>query len=420
MSASAPPQLLEALSYAVSFEPSAESVGNLTIGNGKVRGTPVRVAVVENRIASGSLGTLECHRLAALFAVTARERSALVLHLDSAGARVSEGLKALGAFRMLYRAGIEAVLGGGRIAVTLGRNCYGGASMLAHLANRRLFQESTQLAMSGPSIIATANGVDATDEMFRAMALAAISATARAKASPSNTVWTLGDDVARWVEGALGPTADPAAALRERHEALGARLPKAPAARPAETVRRRDLEKIYAEGCEARESDGFLEGHGTRAGRREEILGIVGKNALDTARAWRFADAAWKMTAQPPDHLEVMLDCASHAAKLDDERVVLTEFIVDMGFALAALCARGTKVGLTILGKAGGGVYVALAAPARRVASVYGAADIQVLPGAAVAAILGESREESATFADYSAAGVADEELKLGIIPGTT
>jgi malonate decarboxylase beta subunit len=420
LNASAPPQLLDALAYAIGFEPGGEAAGNLTLGRGKVRDMAVRVAIVENKIASGSLGSLECQRLGALFSVASRERSALVMHLDSAGARVSEGLKALGAFRMLYRAGLEAALSGTRIAVTLGRNCFGGSSMLAHLAPRRLLQESTQLAMSGPSIIATANGVDALDEMFRAMAQAAMSAPARAKTSPANTVWNPSDDIVAWLADALAPISDPAGALRARHETLGARLAKGIASRPAETVRRRDLEKIYAEGSEVTESDGFLRGHGTRGGKREEIIGIVGKSPLDSARAWRFSDAVWKMTAAPPAHLEVMLDCASHAPRLEDERIVLTEYIVDMGFALAALGARGTEVGLTVLGKAGGGVYVALAAPAKRVSSVYGAADIQVLPGAAVAAILGESRDEGATFKDYSAAGVADEELKLGIIPGTT
>jgi hypothetical protein len=69
-----------------------------------------------------------------------------------------------------------------------------------------------------------------------------------------------------------------------------------------------------------------------------------------------------------------------------------------------------------VLGKAGGGVYVALAAPARRVASVYGA-DIQVLPGSAVAAILGSSRDAVPSFDNYQAARVADEELKLGLVP---
>jgi hypothetical protein len=95
----------------------------------------------------------------------------------------------------------------------------------------------------------------------------------------------------------------------------------------------------------------------------------------------------------------------------------LSDFIVDMALALAALGARGTQVGLTVLGKAGGGVYVALAAPARCVASVYGA-DIQVLPASAVAAILGEGRDAVPSFPEYRAAGVADEEIKLGLVPG--
>jgi hypothetical protein len=125
------------------------------------------------------------------------------------------------------------------------------------------------------------------------------------------------------------------------------------------------------------------------------------------------------MASAPPARLEVLLDCATHAPRLEDERIVLTEYIAGMAFALAALAARGTTIGLTVLGKAGGGVYVALAAPARRVASVYGA-DIQVLPGAAVAAILGESNDAAVNFVDYSAAGVCDEELKLGIIPAAT
>ena len=40
-----------------------------------------------------------------------------------------------------------------------------------------------------------------------------------------------------------------------------------------------------------------------------------------------------------------------------------------------------------------------------------------MLPGAAVAAILGESHEETPAFAEYRASGVADEELKLGFVP---
>lgn len=415
MAVSAAPGLLASLRSAVAFEPMGDALGNLTLGRGILHGAPLHVALVESRVASGSLGTRECVKLAALLRQVARERSRLVLFLDCAGARVSEGLAALGAFRDLYNAGLEAVFAGAPIAAVLGRNCFGGGSMLAHLAPRRLMGEETQMAMSGPSVIATVAGMDPLDEMFRAMAQATMSAAARANANPANTVWEPASDVAPWLDAALATPQEATRALHDRHQELRERLAQE-AQRPWEEVRRRDLEKIYSAN-EARESDGLLDGRGTRDAGDESFIGIVGKNPLGAGRAWRFADLAWRHLQAPPRRLEVYLDCASHAARLDDEKLVLTEYVVDMGFALAALARRGTDVGLTVLGKAGGGVYVALAAPARRVASVYGA-DIQVLPGAAVAAILGASDESVPAFEQYRAAHVADEEYKLGIVPG--
>lgn len=412
---SAPAPIVEALRAAIAFEAQGGPAGNVTIGRGSVEGRNLRAAFIENRGASGALGRIECTHLGSLFAVCARERAPLVLFIDSAGAKVSEGLAALGAFRALYRAGLEACFAGVPIAAVLGRNCFGGSSMLAHLARERLFDGTTQLAMSGPSILATAAGTTVMDEMFAAMAQAAISASARAKASSANRVWSAGDDLAPWLREALAPRGEVAGALRLRHEALALRLPKqAPAARP-EAVRRRDLEKIY-QGYEASEIHGVLSGSGRRGGDEEAFVGLVGKSPLGAHRAWHFAETVWQLAARPPARIEVFLDCATHAARLDDERIVLSEFVVDMAFALAAAAAAGARIGLTVVGKAGGGVYVALAAPAARVSSLYGA-EIQVLPGSAVAAILGESREETPDFAAYRAAGVAEEELKLGFVP---
>lgn len=410
--------LLGVLKEAIAFEAMGESVGNLTMGRGTFAGRALHVALVEGRVASGSLGTPECQCLAALLDIVARERSSLLMYLDSAGARVSEGLKALGAFRSLFRSGLDAAFSGAPVAAVLGRNCFGGSSMLAHLAPQRLFGPNTQMAMSGPSIIASASGVNVLDEMFRAMADASLSPASRVNANHANDVWREGEPLSTWLSEALAQRGDPAASLRVRHEALEMRLDKRVSDRPWEAVRRRDLEKIYEAGYEARESDGFLVGKGARDGAEESFIGIVGRNPLGTGRAWRFSDAVWKMCEEPPERLTVFVDCASHAARLEDERIVLTEYIVDMSFALSALARRGTQVNLTILGKAGGGVYVALAAPAQRVISVYGA-DIQVLPGAAVAAILGQSKDSTPSFEEYLAAGVADEELKVGFIPGT-
>ena len=406
--------LLGALREAIAFEAAGSPAGNLTIGRGTLDARALHVAVVENFAASGSLGRQESQRLATLFGIVATEKSPLVLFLDSAGAKVSEGLGALGAFRHLFRAGLEAAFSAAPIAAVLGKNCYGGASMLAHLAPQRLFSPVTQLAMSGPSILASAAGVSALDEMFRAMAQASISPKARVEASSANAVWD-GSDPSGWLREALAPRSAPDTTLRARHEALRMRLPKG--ADSWEPVRRRDLEKLYS-GYEAREGEGVLTGHGIRETGDESFAGIVGKAPLGITRAWRFADAVWKLADDPPPRLEVYLDCATHAGRLEDEKAVLTEFIVDMACALFALGRRGTKVGLTVLGKAGGGVYVALAGPASRVASIHGA-DIQVLPGSAVAAILGSSSESAPVFDEYRKSGVADEEIKLGIVPGT-
>ncbi len=414
MSAPAAAPILAALRSALDFRPGGEPAGNVTVGTGSLDACPVRVALVENRTASGAIGRLEAERLAAMLRVAAGERAPVVLFLDSAGAKVSEGLAALGAFRHLYRAGLDAALAGVPIAAVLGRNCYGGSSMLAHLAGRRLFAPETRLAMSGPAILAAGAGMSAIDEAFRAMAEAAMSARMRAAASPDNSVWEPGSEIGTWLRAALQPLADPAARYRARHEALASRLGAADGHPPREAVRRRDLGKLYPDGYEAHEADGFLEGRGRRAGREERFLGLVGASPLGIARAWRFAEAAWRMEEGGP--LEVYLDCATHAARLEDEKAVLTEYVVDMAFALAACAARGARVGLTVLGKAGGGVYVALAAPAARTTSTP-EADIQVLPGSAVAAILGESREAIPSFDDYRAAGVAEDERKLGLAP---
>jgi hypothetical protein len=246
------------------------------------------------------------------------------------------------------------------------------------------------------------------DEMFRAMAQAAMSPASRAAANPENSVWEEGSDLQSWLRASLVP-ADYAA----RHERLAQRLaPEARAAAPAEAVQRRDLSRLYPDGYEAREAAGFLEG---RAGD-EVFVGIVGAAPLGVDRAWRLAQAVWQLVPSPPARLRVFLDCATHATRLDDERVVLSEFIVDMAAALHALARAGTRVETTVLGKAGGGVYVALAAPAQPVSAVHGA-HIQVLPGAALAAILGEGHDEAPTASEYLAAGVAEEELKLGLVP---
>ena len=68
-----------------------------------------------------------------------------------------------------------------------------------------------------------------------------------------------------------------------------------------------------------------------------------------------------------------------------------------------------------ILGKLGGGAYVALCAPAARVKMLRGA-EIQMLPRKAIAGILGRTGPQQYEFSDYQAAGVAEQELDIEIL----
>jgi hypothetical protein len=407
------PSILGALRQALEFVPVGDPAGNLTVGRGTLAAQAVEVALLENRQASGSVGQVEADALMAVLERVARDRSPLVLYIDSAGAKISEGLSALGAFRRLFRAALTARRSGAPIAAILGRNCFGGASMLAHLAGKRLFSPATQLAMSGPSILASSAGFDPFDEMFRAMAEASISAAARAQASTDNSVWEEGADLGPWLEAAIrdGSPGDG----REVHARLGLRLADSKRARAPGQFFRRELEKLFPEGYEAQEFEGLVTGSVRRDGRVEPLLGILARTPVGADRAWHFAHAAWDLVDAKTARVNVVLDCESHSASLDDERIVLSEYIVGMSRALDALARSGTEVELAILGRAGGGVYVALAAPATRVLVEY-SAKVRVLPGAAVAAILGEDVGGAPPAAESVAAGVADSEIRLGLL----
>ncbi|HZZ93863.1 MAG TPA: biotin-independent malonate decarboxylase subunit gamma [Usitatibacter sp.] len=413
--------IAEALRQTLRLEPSGEPSGNVSVGQGMLDGRTVHCALVENRVASGALGVAECTRLGALFDALAARPAPLVLFLDSAGAKVSEGLPALGAFRRLFASGLECALGGSPVAAVLGTHCFGGSSMLAHLAGARLFGPGTRLAMSGPAILAASAGMGATDAAFRAMADATISAPARQRASARNTVAAGADfDLAAWLRAALAPASrSTLAAWLERHRDLGQRLPADARTTPAARgMDRTLLDGLFPGGWNIEEADGVLAGEAGTGPSREAVLGLVRRVPVGAATAWRFAEAAWGLGRNAPPRVRVLLDCATHAGRLEDERIVLSEFIVDMASALAAL-ARQSRLELTVTGEAGGGVYVALAAPAPLVSAVHGAA-IRVLPHAAIAAILGDDRDAAPDAAAYAGAGVAERELRLGIPPNPT
>jgi hypothetical protein len=147
------------------------------------------------------------------------------------------------------------------------------------------------------------------------------------------------------------------------------------------------------------------------------ILGSLDRRPMTAARAHALAARVWELAAGDavPRHLAILVDCETHSASLDDEKVMLSQYLADLALALFALQARGTSIETIVSGKLGGGFYVALAAASHEVNLVYGS-EIQLLPGKAIAAILGDGELPKPAFADYVNAGVAERELRIGLI----
>jgi malonate decarboxylase gamma subunit len=204
-----------------------------------------------------------------------------------------------------------------------------------------------------------------------------------------------------------------------RHALLESRLALLQRSKPAvsgERLERKDFAKLFPDGHSLVERDGIVSGEAMYHGVPVQVLGMVNRRPLGAVAAWALADAVWRMLVSPPAALHILIDCESHAATLDDERVMLSAYLADLALALFALEQAGVHIEVTVLGKLGGGVYVALAAPASQVNLLYGM-QIQLLPGSAIASILGAGNTDKFAFADYHQARVADQELKLGLVP---
>jgi Carboxyl transferase domain/Malonate decarboxylase gamma subunit (MdcE) len=410
---------LNAVKTETGFAPMGEPLGNLTLGRGRVAGAAVHIALVENKIASGSLGQKECDKLASLFRIVATQKTPLLLYLDSAGARVSEGLPALGAFRHMYRAALDMAASGAPFIAMLGANCYGGASMLAALANERVFSDNTQLAMSGPTILAQSAGASAIDEVFRAIAEAAIGADARVKLSTSNTK--------TWSRALHPPAENAGAAWHQLHLELGERWKNQNRPQSAFTLGephvREELKALYPDGYKVEEEQGVLYGRAKVGEEKIRLMGIVDRQPLTAQRAWALADRVWALGLSGKElagsRLNIVVDCEAHSTALDDEKIMLSQYMANLAMALTMLGRRGVYIETTVLRKLGGGVYVALAAASVKVNLLHGA-EIQLLPGRAIASILGDAaalNTEGKAGADaYIAARVIDQELRVGLI----
>lgn len=144
----------------------------VAIGAGQLFGEPILVAAQEGGFMGGAVGEVHGAKLTGLLQRALRERPyAVLLLLESGGVRLHEANAGLIAVSEVMRALLEVRAAGIPVIVLVGgsNGCFGGMGIVACCANAIVMSEEGRLAMSGPEVIETANGVEEFDARDRAL-----------------------------------------------------------------------------------------------------------------------------------------------------------------------------------------------------------------------------------------------------------
>lgn len=142
------------------------------IGEGLLGGRPVMAAAQEGGFMGGAVGEVHGAKLVGLIKRAIRKQVVgVVLLLETGGVRLHEANAGLIAVSEVMRAVLEARAAGIPVIVLVGgaNGCFGGMGIVARCANTVIMSEEGRLAMSGPEVIETANGVEEFDSRDRAL-----------------------------------------------------------------------------------------------------------------------------------------------------------------------------------------------------------------------------------------------------------
>jgi acetyl-CoA carboxylase alpha subunit len=412
-SVSSPAARVAALLDPGSFrEIGQDARGSLTAGTGTVGGTGAVIVATDRDVAGGSFGVVESQALSALLQQSRTDAMPVILCLDSAGARLDQGLPALGAFRQLYRHFLDLRLAGVATLAVLGRDCFGGASMLAAACGRRVYSPASRLAMSGPAVIQALGGRQELDAEDMQAVAALMGGAARVRLQPTDRLCTdtPGDFRQAVLEWMAQRDEESQLDLHKQHNQLGTRLlERGMAPSPlanAEAAPPAALLEVVPPGFQARTIDGVLIGRTTKSSP-DTFYGLVSREPVGALALWTLAGACLSVAgSRPGEAMILLLDAPGQAPTLRDERIMLSQYVAHLALVLSHLRLHGHRVTLQVLGEAAGGIYVALAAPATRVVALPGA-NVQILPPAAMARVIGR-RSARGNVDDYLRAGVVD------------
>ena len=144
----------------------------VVVGCARLNGISVYAAAQEGGFMGGAVGEVHGAKLTGLLRRAAVERPvAVILLLDTGGVRLHEANAGLIAVSEVMRALLDARAAGVPVIALIGgsNGAFGGMGIVARCANAIVMSEEGRLAMSGPEVIETANGVEEFDSRDRAL-----------------------------------------------------------------------------------------------------------------------------------------------------------------------------------------------------------------------------------------------------------
>ncbi|MBI1394501.1 MAG: hypothetical protein GC151_00865 [Betaproteobacteria bacterium] len=335
----------------------------------------------------------------------------LLLLLDSAGAKLTEGTPVLGACRQIERHLLLAAADGLRIGAVLGRNCFGGASLLAFSAELRIFPRGARLGLSGPRALVAVQPCDLETRSVQSL----FGAESRARHDEDAVLVT--DDAEAILATVVAWLAEPAPRLRDpdrRFRMLTRRLrmywgdPFSATTYPPPPEIEVRLDHLFPQGWNAVCCDGVVWGDGWIDGRDTCFAGFLGGRAVSAFGCWQFLEVLREFGHEPAGRpVTFLLDCPGHRADAQNEQLLISEYVAAISQAAHALGSQGRTLELWIVGEAGGAIYVALAAAATTVTAWPGVR-LQTLPVTAVNGVVGPQGDQKPTLSALMEARVID------------
>lgn len=144
----------------------------VAVGRALLDGVPVYTAAQEGGFMGGAVGEVHGAKLVGLLRRAVADKvAAVVLLVESGGVRLHEANAGLIAVSEVMRALLDARAAGVPVIVLVGgsNGAFGGMGIVSRCANVVVMSEEGRLAMSGPEVIETANGVEEFDSRDRAL-----------------------------------------------------------------------------------------------------------------------------------------------------------------------------------------------------------------------------------------------------------